>query len=110
MMQMMDPTDRSMPPAMMTIASPHANNEISEMCRTLFRRLSTPRKLGFRIAVATASAINTPSIVSSFLNAFICFFRPSGSQLQDVRVGQLFAAELAGDLASREDQRAVAER
>ena len=35
---------------------------------------------------------------------------PSGSQLQDVRVGQLFAAELAGDLAAREDQRAVTER
>src|SRR5215471_256244 len=100
MMQMIDPTDRSMPPAMITIASPHANNEISEMCRTLLRRLSAPRKLGFRIAVMTASAIITPSIVSSFLNAFIASFVrfvSSGGQLQDVGVGQLLAAQLARD-------------
>src|SRR6476646_11745239 len=103
MMQMTDPTDRSMPPAMITIASPHANSEISEMWRTLLRRLSAPRKLGFRIAVMTASAIITPSIVSSFLNAFIvfrpyCVLRiPSGGQLQDVGVGQLLARQLARD-------------
>src|SRR3954464_214228 len=108
MMQMIDPTERSMPPAMMTIASPHAKSEISEMCRTLFRRLSTPRKLGFRIAVATASAINTPSIVNSFLNAFMC--PSSGRELQDVGVGQLLAAKLPGDHATAEHQRAVAER
>ena len=90
---MIDPTDRSMPPAMITIASPHANNEISEMCRTLLRRLSAPRKLGLRIAVMITSAISTPSIVSSFLNAFM--FPSSGRQLQDVGVGQLFAAKLA---------------
>src|SRR6476646_3245832 len=108
MMQMIDPTDRSIPPAMITIASPHANNEISEMCRTLFRRLSTPRKLGFRIAVATASAISTPSIVSSFLNAFMC--PSSGRELQDVGVGQLLTAKLPGDRAAAEYQGAVAER
>src|SRR6476619_4053200 len=107
MMQMIDPTDRSIPPAMMTIASPHANNEISEMCRTLLRRLSPPRKLGFRIAVMTASAIITPSIVSSFLNAFM--FPSSGGQLQDVRVGELFAPQLAGDGAAAEHQGAVTE-
>ena len=39
-MQMTDPIDRSMPPAMITIASPRANSEISEMCRMLFCRLS----------------------------------------------------------------------
>src|SRR6476646_8615454 len=110
MMQMIDPTDRSIPPAMITIASPHANSEISEMCRTLLRRLSAPRKLGFRIAVMTASAIITPSIVSSFLNAFIASnpccvsFRLSGRQLQDVRVGQLLARELARDHAPAQYQ------
>src|SRR6185295_16039012 len=113
MMQMIDPTDRSMPPAMITIASPHANSEISEMWRTLLRRLSAPRKLGFRIALMTASAIITPSIVSSFLNAFIAsfvFVSVSGRQLQDVGVGQLLAAKLARDDAAGEHQRAVAER
>src|SRR6476660_5906900 len=81
MMQMIDPTERSMPPAMITIASPHANN-----------------------------AISTPSIVSSFLNAFIASnpccvsFRLSGRQLQDVRVGQLLARELARDHAPAQYQ------
>src|SRR5262245_18088695 len=70
-MQMTDPIDRSMPPAMITIASPSANSEISEMCRMLLRRLSPPKKTGFSTAVMIASAIITPSIVSSFLNALM---------------------------------------
>ena len=65
-MQMIEPTDRSMPPAMITTASPSAKSEISEMCRTLLRRLSPPKKLGLRSAVMLARAIITPSIVSSF--------------------------------------------
>src|SRR4051812_22926535 len=68
---MIDPIDRSMPPAMMTIASPSANSEISEMCRMLLRRLSPPRNSGFSTAVTIASATITANIVSSFLNAFM---------------------------------------
>src|SRR4051812_39181469 len=68
---MIDPIDRSMPPAMMTIASPSANSEISEMCRMLLRRLSPPRNSGFNTAVTIASATITANIVSSFLNAFM---------------------------------------
>ena len=78
------------------------------MCRTLFRRLSTLRKLGFRIAVMITSAISTPSIVSSFLNAFM--FPSSGRELQDVGVGQLLTAKLPGDRAAAEHQGTVAER
>src|SRR4051812_4296582 len=68
---MIDPIDRSMPPAMMTIASPSANSDISEMCRMLLRRLSPPRNSGFNTAVTIASATITANIVSSFLNAFM---------------------------------------
>src|SRR5215467_5186686 len=68
---MIDPIDRSMPPAMMTIASPSANSEINEMCRMLLRRLSPPRNSGFSTAVMIASAIITANIVSSFLNALM---------------------------------------
>src|SRR5262245_28584736 len=108
MRQMIDPTDRSMPPAMITIASPSANNEISEMWRTLLRRLSPSRKLlGFSAAVMIASTIITPSIVNSFLNAFMC--PSSGGELQDVGVGQLFAPQFARDRPAAEHQRAVAE-
>src|SRR6186997_1926177 len=108
MMQMIDPTDRSMPPAMITIASPQANNEISEMCRTLLRRLSAPRKLGLISAVMIARAISTPSMVNSFLNAFM--FPSSGGQLEDVGVGQLFAPELPGDRPAAQHQGAMTER
>src|SRR5215470_11327951 len=68
---MIDPIDRSMPPAMITIASPSANSEISEMWRTLLRRLSPPRNSGFSTAVMIASATITANIVISFLNAFM---------------------------------------
>src|SRR5262245_2030806 len=68
---MIDPIERSMPPAMMTIASPSANSEISEMCRMLLRRLSPPRNSGFSTAVMIASATITANIVISFLNAFM---------------------------------------
>ena len=50
-MQITEPIDRSMPPAMITTASPSANSEISEMCRTLLRRFSAPRKSGLSAAV-----------------------------------------------------------
>src|SRR4051812_47515231 len=55
-----------------------------------------------------ASAIITPSMVSSFLNAFIC--PSSGRELEDVGVGQLLAAELTGDGAAAEDQGPMTER
>ena len=45
------------------------------MCRTLLRRLSASRKLlGLSSAVMIARAISTPSMVSSFLNAFMLSF------------------------------------
>src|SRR3954470_7363287 len=78
---MIDPIDRSMPPAMMTIASPSANSDISEMCRMLLRRLSPPRNSGFSTAVMIASAIITANIVSSFLNALMRRARASFSLL-----------------------------
>ena len=68
---MIEPIDRSMPPAMITIASPSANSEIREMWRMLLRRLSPPRNSGFSTAVMIASAIITANIVSSFLNALM---------------------------------------
>ena len=64
--QRIEPTERSMPPAMMTTASPSANSEISEMCRTVLRRLSGLRKTGFSSAVRPARPIITASMVSSF--------------------------------------------
>ena len=65
-MQMTEPTDRSMPPAMITTASPSANSEISEMWRTVLRRLSPPRNTGLSTAVRPARPTITASIVSSF--------------------------------------------
>src|SRR5688572_167487 len=107
---MIDPTDRSMPPAMMTTASPSANSAISEMWRTSLFRLSALRKLdGLMIAVMIASAIITPSMVSSFLKARMLNLE-SGRQLQDVGVGQLGARQLARDGAAAHHQRAVAQR
>src|SRR5262249_48558968 len=94
-MQMIDPIDRSMPPAMMTTASPSANSEMSEMWRRLLRRLSPPRKSGFKSAVMTASAIITESIVISFFAAWTFIGPSGGGRAQDVGVGEVAARELA---------------
>ena len=107
MMQMIDPTDRSMPPAMITTASPSANSEISEMCRTLLRRLSPSRKARVEQRGDDRQRDHHAQHRQFFLERFH-FMR---GQLQDVGVGQLVRdASSPRTCAAAEHERPVAQR
>src|ERR1700761_9522409 len=99
-MQINDPTERSIPPAMITIASPSANSEINAMWRTLLLKLSAPRKYGFKIARPPTSHQAWSAL----------FLRCSCGKPQDVRVRGLRARQLALDFSAGEHERAMTQR
>ena len=59
------PTDRSMPPAMMTSVMPSATQALIEDCWRMLRRLRSVRKFGLRTAKTTTIARRPNSVPAS---------------------------------------------
>jgi hypothetical protein len=64
-----DPTERSMPPVMMTIPIPRLKIPYIPICRAMFCRLAAERNCGWSIATTTHNTTSKMKVPSSFFKA-----------------------------------------
>ena len=62
-----DPTDRSMPPVMMTSPSPRLKMPNAPISRAVFCRLAADRKRGLSAVTTVHSTTSSRNVASSFL-------------------------------------------
>src|SRR5262249_4506831 len=102
-----EPTESSMPPVIMTSPKPILKIPKAPICLARFCRLMARRKFGLIIETITQRTINRTKMPSSFFMVELSF--AAGSQMHHRLFAELFSFEETCDLAFMHDRDAIAD-